>query len=110
MTDQKRDESMDVQIICRDHVPCDDYAGHWYSLKVTPKMLPIAPGDTLDRFVPHSDLVAAEAKTEKLRESLDMLLDEINAAPLAIHGGNGDIKRFELALKVAREFSNEGRP
>jgi hypothetical protein len=54
--------------------------------------------------------VAAEAKTEKLREAIDMLLDEINAAPLSINGGKRYIDRFELALKVAREFANEVRP
>jgi hypothetical protein len=54
--------------------------------------------------------VAAEAKTEKLREAIDMLLDEINAAPLSINGGKRDIDRFELTLKVAREFANEVRP
>ena len=77
MTDQKRDESKDVRIICREHFPCDDYVGHWYSLSVTEKMLPIAPGDTLDRYVPHSDLVAAEERADDAEYELKRLKSEL---------------------------------
>ena len=107
MTDKKRDESRDVGVrVSRrpdDNIEMD--CEPWK--RVNPLTYGVSH---YDRFVPHSDLVAAEAKTEKLREALDMLLDEINASPLAVHGGKRDIDRFELALKVAREFANEGRP
>ena len=102
MTYQKRDEMKDAGILWdTDEFESDHEVEPWRTLEHDTRFV---------RYVPHSDLVAAEAKTEKLREALDMLLDEVNAAPLAVHGGKRDIDRFELALKVAREFANEGRP
>jgi len=105
MTDQKRDESRDVAL-WRGLGDMRNLDGGPFTVWNWDALL---EGDWV-RFVPHSDLVAAEAKTEKLREAIDMLLDEINSAPLSINGGKRDIDRFELALKVAREFANEGRP
>ena len=102
MTDQKRDESRDAGVLWDKSTPLFERKHHVLAWNQC------AGREGFSHYVPRSDLVAAEAKTEKLSEVIDMLLDEINTAPLSINGGKRDIDRFESALKLAREFAYEG--